>query len=49
MCVILMSGYPGGQLLRLNYGWHFMQKPFVAALVGRIKEVLRTKHIDPRV
>jgi two-component system cell cycle sensor histidine kinase/response regulator CckA len=55
MFVILMSGYPGGQLLLLNYGWHFMQKPFVAAaLVGRIKEVLRSdtqgaKHIDPRL
>src|SRR5690348_6002012 len=29
--VMLMSGQPSGNLLVLNYGWAFIQKPFVAA------------------
>ena len=42
MRVVLMSGYPGGALLVLNYGWHYIEKPFVASvLVNRIKDVLR--------
>jgi two-component system, cell cycle sensor histidine kinase and response regulator CckA len=42
MRVVLMSGYPGGALLVLNYGWHYIEKPFVPlALVGKIKDVLR--------
>jgi DNA-binding NtrC family response regulator len=42
MRVVLMSGYPGGALLVLNYGWHYIQKPFVATvLVSRIKDILR--------
>jgi DNA-binding NtrC family response regulator len=42
MRVMLMSGYPGGALLVLNYGWHYIEKPFVAsALVSKIKEILR--------
>ena len=42
MRVVLMSGYPGGALLVLNYGWHYIQKPFVASvLVSKIKDVLR--------
>jgi DNA-binding NtrC family response regulator len=42
MRVMLMSGYPGGALLILNYGWHYIQKPFVASvLVSKIKDVLR--------
>jgi DNA-binding NtrC family response regulator len=42
MRVMLMSGYPGGALLVLNYGWHYIEKPFVASLlVGKIKDVLR--------
>jgi hypothetical protein len=38
---MLMSAYPGGEMLLLNYGWHFIKHPFLAeALVGRIKDVL---------
>jgi DNA-binding response OmpR family regulator len=41
MRVILMSGYPGGEILVLNYGWHFIRKPFVPVqLVAKINEVL---------
>jgi DNA-binding response OmpR family regulator len=56
MRIILMSAYPDGALLVLNYGWHFIQKPFMPlALVGRIKHVLLSKtreqgtdHFDTR-
>jgi DNA-binding NtrC family response regulator len=56
MRVILMSAYPDGALLVLNYGWHFIQKPFLPlALVGRVKDVLESKtreqgtdHFDTR-
>ena len=56
MRIMLMSGYSGGELLILNYGWHFIQQPFLAdALVGRIKDVLSSKtheqgtdHFDTR-
>ena len=56
MRIILMSAYPDGALLVLNYGWHFIQKPFMPqALVGRIKHVLTSKtreqgtdHFDTR-
>jgi two-component system cell cycle sensor histidine kinase/response regulator CckA len=42
MRVVLMSGYPGGALLVLNYGWHYIEKPFVpSVLVSKIKDVLR--------
>jgi DNA-binding NtrC family response regulator len=42
MRVILMSGYPGGALLVLNYGWHYLEKGFVPSLlVSKIKDVLR--------
>jgi two-component system, cell cycle sensor histidine kinase and response regulator CckA len=42
MRVMLMSGYPGGALLVLNYGWHYIEKPFVpSALVSKIKDALR--------
>jgi len=41
--VMLMSGGESGNLLVLNYGWAFIQKPFVAAkLVQMIMEVLRS-------
>jgi two-component system cell cycle sensor histidine kinase/response regulator CckA len=41
MRVMLMSGYPGGHLLVLDYGWHYIEKPFVpSALVNKIKDVL---------
>lgn len=29
MHVMFMSGFPGGDLLVLNYGWAFIDKPFV--------------------
>jgi DNA-binding NtrC family response regulator len=41
--VMLMSGGANGSLLVLNYGWAFIQKPFVAAkLVEMIKKVLHS-------
>jgi len=56
MRILLMSAYPGGELLILNYGWHFIKQPFMAeALVGRVKDVLHSKireqgvdHFDTR-
>ncbi|HLK65720.1 MAG TPA: response regulator [Bryobacteraceae bacterium] len=39
--VILMSGHADGALLVLNYGWHFMRKPFLASLlVATVRDVL---------
>ena len=39
--VMLMSGYPDGALLVLNYGWYYIEKPFVGAqLVEKIKTIL---------
>ncbi len=41
MHVMLMSGLPGGDLLVLNYGWAFIQKPFlVKKLVEMVSAVL---------
>lgn len=38
----LFAGYPGGALLVLNYGWHYLESPFVATgLVGKLKDILR--------
>ena len=56
MRVILMSGYAGGEMLVLNHGWHFIQKPFLPVqLVAKINEVLpsevrdqATDHFDTR-
>jgi DNA-binding response OmpR family regulator len=43
MRVMLMSGYPGGDMLFLNHGWHFIEKPFVPAqLVERVNAVLHS-------
>lgn len=43
MHVMLMSGGANGNLLVLNYGWAFIQKPFVALkLVQMINNVLHT-------
>jgi two-component system cell cycle sensor histidine kinase/response regulator CckA len=43
MRVMLMSGYSDGDMLFLNHGWHFIEKPFLAAeLVKRVNEVLHT-------
>jgi DNA-binding NtrC family response regulator len=39
--VMLMSSFSGGALLVLNYGWAFIEKPFVAAkLVEMVEAVL---------
>lgn len=47
MRVILMSGYPGGEILILNHGWHFIQKPFVPVeLVAKVRQVLDEKIND---
>jgi two-component system cell cycle sensor histidine kinase/response regulator CckA len=41
--VMLMSGGANGNLLVLNYGWAYMQKPFVAVkLVQMVNDVLHT-------
>jgi hypothetical protein len=43
MHVMLMSGGTGGSLLVLNYGWAFIQKPFVGVkLVEMVKKVLHS-------
>jgi DNA-binding NtrC family response regulator len=41
--VMLMSGAPNGNLLVLNYGWAYIQKPFVPVkLIEMITEVLHS-------
>ena len=55
MRVMLMSSYPEGMLI-LNYGWYFIQKPFLSkALMGRVNDLLHcevhdqgTDHFDTR-
>jgi len=43
--VMLMSGGAKGSLLVLNYGWAFIQKPFVPAkLVEMVTDVLHSKN-----
>ena len=43
MHVMLMSGGANGNLLVLNYGWAYIQKPFVARkLVQMVNNVLHT-------
>lgn len=43
MHVMLMSGFEGGDLLVLNYGWAYIQKPFVSKkLVQMVNTVLHT-------
>jgi two-component system cell cycle sensor histidine kinase/response regulator CckA len=45
MHVMLMSGGADGTLLVLNYGWAFIQKPFVAKkLVQMVTDVLHSKN-----
>jgi two-component system, cell cycle sensor histidine kinase and response regulator CckA len=47
MRVMLMSGYPNGEMLVLNNGWYFIEKPFVAVqLVAKINEVLGEETCD---
>ena len=56
MRVMLMSGYSEGMLI-LNYGWYFLQKPFLSeALMGKVNDVLHgevrdqgTDHFDTRL
>lgn len=49
MRVMLMSGYHDGDLLILNYGWHFIEKPFVpTALVKKVNEVLHSPERSQR-
>jgi FixJ family two-component response regulator len=56
MRVMLMSGYPEGMLI-LNYGGHFLQKPFPPhALISKVNDVLHgevreqgTDHFDTRM
>ncbi len=41
--IMFMSGYTGGDMLVLNYGWAFIQKPFVPLkLVEMVSSVLHT-------
>jgi two-component system, cell cycle sensor histidine kinase and response regulator CckA len=43
MRVILMSGYASGDMLFLNYGWHFVEKPFLPVkLLERVNDVLHS-------
>ncbi|MGA7239249.1 MAG: response regulator [Bryobacteraceae bacterium] len=43
--VMLMSGAANGNLLVLNYGWAYVQKPFVATkLVQMVNDVLHSKN-----
>jgi DNA-binding NtrC family response regulator len=45
MHVMLMSGGSNGNLLVLNYGWAYIQKPFVAVkLVQMVTDVLHTRN-----
>jgi two-component system cell cycle sensor histidine kinase/response regulator CckA len=54
--VMLMSGYSEGMLI-LNYGWYFIQKPFIPkVLIGKVNDVLHSAlrdqgsdHFDTRV
>jgi len=47
--VMLMSGGTNGNLLVLNYGWAYIQKPFVAVkLVEMITEVLHSQNRSQR-
>jgi two-component system, cell cycle sensor histidine kinase and response regulator CckA len=56
MRVMLMSGYSQGMLI-LNYGWYFLQKPFLSkALMSKVNDVLHseardqgTDHFDTRL
>jgi hypothetical protein len=42
--VMLMSGAANGNLLVLNYGWAYIQKPFVPQkLVQMVEEVMHTR------
>ena len=41
--VMFMSAFAGGNLLVLNYGWSFIEKPFVAKkLLEMVNDILHT-------
>ena len=41
--IMFMSGFAGGDLLVLNYGWAFIEKPFVTTkLLEMVNDVLHT-------
>src|SRR5438105_1807877 len=41
MRVMLMSGYRDDDMLLLNHGWHFIEKPFLPdQLVARVNDLL---------
>jgi two-component system cell cycle sensor histidine kinase/response regulator CckA len=43
--VMLMTGYDGGDLLILNYGWHLITKPFVPTLLcEKVNAVLHSRN-----
>jgi two-component system cell cycle sensor histidine kinase/response regulator CckA len=43
MRVMLMSGYADGDMLYVNHGWRFIEKPFLPSeLVARVNDVLHT-------
>jgi len=45
MHIMLMSGADNGNLLVLNYGWAYIQKPFVATkFIRMINDVLHTRN-----
>jgi DNA-binding NtrC family response regulator len=47
MRVMLMSGYADGDMLFLNYGWHFIEKPFLPdKLVERVNDMLHSPERD---
>jgi two-component system cell cycle sensor histidine kinase/response regulator CckA len=56
MHVMFMSAFSGGNLLVLNYGWSFIEKPFVSKkLLEMVNDVLHspnkaqsTRHFDTR-
>ena len=43
--VMFMSGYMGGELLVLNYGWAFIDKPFVSK---KLVEMVNCRSSLPR-
>ena len=47
MRIMLMSGYAGGDMLILNHGWDFVQKPFLPkTLLRLVNEVLSSNVPD---
>lgn len=43
MCVMLMSCYPDGDVVLLNHGWRFIEKPLLPAkLVEKVNDILHS-------